>query len=197
MKAGRAIPVFFGMKDFSETLKAAAQGDLGSTEALLPLVYEELRRIAIHQMALQPSSHTLQPTALVHEAWLKLGEDESQTWQSKACFLSTAATAMRHILIDHARKKSANKRGGDQIRVDLEQIDPGTPEPDEVMLMVEDALKKLENIRPVWARIVVLRYYGGLTSKEISDVLGISERTVDRYWSGARAWLYKQMTAET
>lgn len=185
------------MPDFTSLLDAAAHGDEKSTEALLPLVYEELRKIARVRMASESAAHTLQPTALVHEAWVSLADNPNQTWESRACFLSAAATAMRHILIDHARKKTARKRGGDQKRISIDETEQAAPEKDETILMVEDALQKLEQIRPDWARIVVMKFYGGLTNREVAEVLDISESSIERYWAGARALLYKQLISET
>jgi len=184
------------MDDFSELLTHAAQGDQNSAEALLPLVYQDLRKLAQIRMSDESSAHTLQPTALVHEAWISMAGSANQSWENRACFLSAASTAMRHILVDHARKKAALKRGGDMKKVALSDIDQPVAEPDEAMLMVDDALRRLEQLRPEWARIVVMKYYGGMTNPEVAETLGISVSSVDRYWAGARALLYKYIKGE-
>jgi len=184
------------MDDFSDLLTHAAQGDQNSAEALLPLVYQDLRKLAQIRMSDESCAHTLQPTALVHEAWISMVGDTDRTWQNRACFLSAASTAMRHILVDHARKKAALKRGSDAKKVPLSDIDHPVAEPDEAMLMVDDALKRLEQLRPEWARIVVMKYYGGMTNPEVAETLGISVSSVDRYWAGARALLYKYIKGE-
>ncbi len=181
------------MNDFTRALHSVAQGDNHSSDALLPLVYDELRRLAYAHMAQQSPNHTLQPTALVHEAWLRMVGNEDRTWQNRTHFFATAATAMRNILIDHARKKSRIKRGGDQIRVDMEHLDSVVPELDEFILMVEEALQRLEQVNPKWARIVVMKYYGGMTNKEVAGALEISESSVERYWAGAKAWLLNEI----
>ena len=185
------------MPDASMLRSTAAQEDDASTEGLLLLVYEELRRMAQVRMAGEAGAHTLQPTALVHEVWLKMVDGSNRSWKSRGCFLSAASSAMRRILIDHARKKRARKRGGVSQKIALELIEQATPEQDEAMLLVEEALQRLERVRPDWARIVVMKYYGGMTNKEVADSLEIGESSVERYWSGARALLYKYLTAAT
>lgn len=184
------------MDDFSELLDQDAKGDETSAEALLPLVYQDLRRLAQIRMSNESSAHTLQPTALVHEAWISMAGSANQSWQNRACFLSAASTAMRHILVDHARKKTAQKRGGDAKKIHLDDIEHPVAEPDEAMLMVDDALQRLEQLRPEWARIVVMKYYGGMTNPEVAEALGISLSSVERYWAGARALLYKYIKGD-
>ena len=164
-------------------------------EAMLPLVYKELRRLAANHMSLQSPDHTLQPTALVHEAWIRLARSENIHWQGRSSFLSMASTAMRHILIDHARNKSSQKRGGDRQRVEPEIMNIESKTTNETLLLVNDALKQLERSRPEWARIVEMKFFGGMTNKEVADVLGKSPSTVERYWTAAKAWLHKQLLA--
>ena len=181
------------MNDFSKMLSEAVEGNARSGEALLPLVYEELHRMACARMSGMTGNHTLQPTALVHEAWLKMVGDGDRTWQDRAHFMAVAATAMRHVLVGHARKKMRLKRGGDRVRADIELSDLAQPVPDEKILMVEDALIKLERVHPDWAQVVVMKYFGGMLNREIAESLGIGERTAERYWSAARAWLFNTM----
>lgn len=184
------------MNDFTQVLHSASQGDDRSAESLLPLVYEELRRLAYSRMAKESANHTLQPTALVHEAWLRMVNDDERTWHNRAYFFSAAATSMRRILVEHARAKARLKRGGDQQRKDVNLVDLAEPLPDEKILLVEDALKQLEMAHPKWAQVVVMKYFGGMLSKEVAETLGIGERSVERYWACARAWLYKRIQTQ-
>lgn len=181
------------MEDFTIILNSAVQGDSSSAEALLPLVYEELRKLARARMSNHAANHTLQPTALVHEAWLRMVGDDDRTWQNQAYFFAAAATAMRNILIDHARKKTSLKRGGDQQRIDFDQLELSAPEPDALVLLVDDALRRLEQVNPKWARIVVMKYFGGMTNKEVANAMELGESSVERYWAGAKTWLYHQI----
>ena len=184
------------MSDFSEMLSEAVEGDVRSGEALLPLVYEELHRMARARMAGISGNHTLQPTALVHEAWLKMVGDEDRTWQNHAHFLAVASTAMRHVLVGHARKKMRLKRGGDRVRADVELSDLAEPAADEKILMVEEALVRLEQVHPDWAQVVVMKFFGGMLNKEVAESLEMGERSVERYWAAARAWLFKAMSGQ-
>lgn len=179
------------MNDITLILQSVKHGDGQQEKALLPLVYEELRTMAKSQMARESADHTLQPTALVHEAWLRMVDDRERTWHNRAYFFSAAATAMRRILVEHARRKSRLKHGGTQKRVDVEILDLADSEPDEKILLVDDAVEQLKIVQPEWARIVVMKYFGGMTNKEVSEVLGISERSVDRRWLCAKTWLYQ------
>ena len=179
------------MNDFTQMLHSVAHDDEHSAEALLTQVYEELRKLAYARMATENANHTLQPTALVHEAWMRMVDDEERTWQNRAYFFASASTAMRRILVDHARRKSNRKRGGDRQRLGLDMIELAEPVPDEKILQVDDALQQLEQVHPEWARIVVMKYFGGMNRKEIAEALNMGERTVSRYWDYARAWLYK------
>ena len=184
------------MNDVTRILDAVEEGDLAAAESLLPMVYAELKRIAAHKMAGERSGHTLQPTALVHEAYLRLaGEDGAQrSWKSRGHFLGAAAEAMRRILIDRARRKAATKRGGDQIRATWDESKlEGHGISDEVLL-VDEALQKLERENEELARIVKLRYFAGMTSEEIASALECSPSTVNRGWRVARAWLFEEVT---
>ena len=189
------------MNDFTRMLNSAMQGDDRSAEALLPQVYEELRRLAYVRMSMEASEHTLQPTALVHEAWLRMVNDSDRDWRSRAYFFSAAATSMRRILIDHARRKSALKHGGGQQRIHLDAmsetgVDLADPGVNDKILMVEDALKQLEAVYPLWAKVVTLKYYGGMTDKEVAEALDIGARSVRRYWSAAKSWLFDRMKSQ-
>lgn len=174
----------------AQILSAASER---SADARLPQLYEELRQLASARMAAQAPDHTLQPTALVHEAWLRMLKNTERTWQNRAYFFAAASTAMRNILIDHARKKTCQKRGGDWQRLDIDQLEIAAAEPDNLMLLVDDALQQLERINPEWTQIVVMKYFGGLNNREVAECMDISERSVKRYWAGARLWLLKQI----
>ena len=162
--------------------------------ALLPAVYAELRRIATANMARMPMGSTLQPTALVHEAWLRLGGSEKADWQSRAHFLAAAAEAMRHILIDRARQRSSMRHGGKQQRVEIEHIDiPIDAENDEQLLAVSAAVDKLSVTHPLLAELVKLRCFVGLEISEAARVLDIPRATAYRRWEFARTWLYREL----
>lgn len=162
--------------------------------ALLPSVYKELRRIAAASMACMPPGCTLQPTALVHEAWLRLGGAEQADWQSRAHFLAAAAEAMRHILIDRARQRSSMRHGGDRQRVDIEHIDiPIDTEDDERLLAISAAVDKLTAEHPQVAEVVKLRCFVGLEISEAAQTLGITRTTAYRRWEFGRTWLYNEL----
>lgn len=180
------------MNDVTLLLDAIGQ-DEGAVEKLLPLVYAELRTMAAAKMSREAAGHTLQPTALVHEAWLRLVGDEEQNWRNRAYFFAAAAEAMRRILVEHARKKSRLKHGAGQERFDIAEIEVADATPDEKILLVNDALKRLEAEHPERARVVVLKYFGGMKNKEVADALGTSERTVGNHWFHARAWLFDRI----
>ena len=182
------------MSDVTRILEAAQQGDPTAADQLLPLVYEELRRLAAHKMANEAAGHTLQPTALVHEAWLRLVGNENQKWDGRAHFFAAAAEAMRRILIDRARRKRAARHGGGQQRVDLQEVDLASATDDDQLLAVNDALDKLAAEHKVEAELVKLRYFVGLTNDEAADVLGISPRTAKYYWTHARVWLFHEIS---
>jgi len=166
-----------------------------TTEQLLPLVYTELRRLAAHKMASENPGQTLQPTALVHEAWLKLGGEENRHWQNRNHFFAAAAEAMRRILTDNARRKLRIRHGGGQQRVDLDENPTAADSEAGHILAVSDALEKFAQLDPKRAELVKLRYFVGLNFAEAAEVLGISEPTAKRYWSFARAWLYEEIRA--
>jgi RNA polymerase sigma factor (TIGR02999 family) len=169
------------------------QGDPKVADELLPLVYEELRRLAGARMARENPGHTLQPTALVHEAWLRLVGDENVRWDGRAHFFGAAAEAMRRILIDRARRRNSHRHGGDQQRVDLEAVEIAAPDDDEQLLAVNEALEKLAAQDKLKAELVKLRYFAGLTIEEAAQVLRISEPTAKRYWTFAKAWLHREI----
>ncbi|MBN2162215.1 MAG: sigma-70 family RNA polymerase sigma factor [Pontiellaceae bacterium] len=183
------------MNDFTSILNATVEGDNRSKDEVLPQVYEELRKLAYVHMASELSGHTLQPTALVHEVWLQMVRVEDRSWKNRACFFSYASTAMRHILVDHARKKSNRKHGGNRQKLNMDDLEVAEAGPDDRILMVEDALEQMERVRPEWARIVVMKYFGGMTNDEVAQVLEISESTVRRYWKSAKIWLYRQIAS--
>lgn len=179
------------VSDVTRILEKVEQGDGRAAAELLPLVYEELRRLAAHKLSGEPSGQTLQATALVHEAWLRLVRSEEQTWQNRGHFFAAAAEAMRRILVENARRKARLKRGGDRQRVDLNQLDLAETSPDEKVLLIDEALEQLQQQDPQRARVVVLKFFGGLTNQEVAASLGVTERTVERHWSYARAWLFR------
>ncbi len=172
-------------------LEAVQQGDPAAAKDLLPLVYEELRRLARSKMAQQAAGHTLQATALVHEAWLRLAGSERTEWHGRSHFFAAAAEAMRHILVDSARRKRRAKHGGDQERLDVDEIEIAAEMDDEKILLVNDALEKLTMEDPIRAEVVKLHYFVGLTHAESARILQISEKTVRRHWNYARVWLYQ------
>jgi RNA polymerase sigma factor (TIGR02999 family) len=187
------------MDDVSQILTAIDQGDPHAAEQLLPLVYEELRRLAAHKLAQEAPGQTLQATALVHEAYLKLVRPASgdpsreQHWESRRHFFAAAAEAMRRILINRARDRGRVKRGGGWRRLRLEHVDLSLSEPPDELLDLSDALDKLAQEDPASAELVKLRYFAGLTLDEAADALGIVRRTADRYWAFARSWLYAEL----
>ena len=184
------------MSDVTLVLDAINRGERQAAEKLLPLVYDELRRLAAMQMTHQPDGHTLQPTALVHEAWLRIAGETERSWKDRAHFFAAAAQAMRCILVDHARRKSTVKHGGEQKRVDIEALELAEATPDERILLMDDALAQLEKEYPERARVVVLKYFGGMTNGEVARILDTSERTVNRHWLCARAWLFRKIQTQ-
>ena len=176
------------MNQVTRVLSALQQGDPNAAQALLPLVYEELRRLAAERLANERPGHTLQPTALVHEAYLRLVDvDNASQWDGRGHFLGAAAEAMRRILIENARRRKTQKRGGGWERHDLDAV--AAPAPDDELLALDEALRKLASADPLKAKLVELRYFAGLTSDQAAEVLGISPSTADRHWAYARAWL--------
>ena len=177
-------------------LQKIDQGDTAAADQLLPLVYNELRRLAASKMARESSAHTLQPTALVHEAWLRLGGDQQTAWANRAHFFSAAAESMRRILIDTARRKKDQRHGGNVVKVsaDITGFDVAAPsENDDELLLVNDAIDALQAHDPRKAELVKARYFTGLTLEEAAEVLNISLRTAKRDWAYARAWLFNEV----
>lgn len=181
------------MNEITLILQSIRAGNGHASEELLPLVYNELRKLAAARMAQESAGQTLQATALVHEAWLRLTNHQPQTWQSRAHFFAAAAEAMRRILVENARRKSRLKRGGDQIRLDIEGLDLEAATQDDKILLMDEALGSLEAKDPEKARIVVLKFFGGLTNQEVAESLGVAERTVERQWAYAKAWLFQEI----
>ncbi len=181
------------MNDVTRILTAIEQGDGKSTDELLPLVYQELRRMAAHKMAGEPAGHTLQPTALVHEAWLQLVDSQNQSWQNRAHFFGAAAEAMRRILIARARRKGRQRRGAGTEHRDVEELEIAGPAPDEQLVALDEALDRFAELEPQQAELVKLRYFVGLKIDEAAEVLGISKATATRWWAYARAWLFNAL----
>jgi len=180
------------MSDVPRILAQIESGDTSAAEQLLPLVYDELRRLAAAKLAHEKPGQTLQPTALVHEAYLRLvGEKEEATFQDRHHFIATAAKAMRQILVDVARAKRTKKRGGDYQKVPLEGL--AVPLPDQELLELHEAMQRLAEDDPLKAQLVELRFFGGLTGDQAAQVLGISPSTADRHWVFARAWLQTEV----
>jgi len=179
------------MSDATRILNAIQAGDAKAADELLPLVYEELRQLAARKMANEAEGHTLQPTALVHEAWLRLVGDQSPKFENRAHFFAAAAEAMRRILIERARRKKTLRHGGGQLRVELDEADIAASGDDDLLLGINDALDKLAATHPLESEVVKLRYFIGMTNEQAAEALGISERTARNYWTHARAWLYQ------
>jgi len=186
-----------GVSDVTRILAAIEQGNAKSTDELLPVVYEELRRMAAHKMASEPAGHTLQPTALVHEAWLRLVDSPNQSWQNRAHFFGAAAEAMRRILVARARRKHAQRRGAGAAHVDVSALEIASPAPDEQLLALDEALNRFAQQEPQQAELVKLRYFVGMTIEEAAGILGISEATAKRWWAYARAWLFNEIQANS
>ena len=183
------------MSDVTRILAQIDEGDSSSAEQLLPLVYNELRKLAAAKMAAEKPEHTLQATALVHEAYVQLvGSDTRRTYRDRRHFFASAATAMRRILVDSARAKRTKKRGGEQNREPL--LDVPAPMPDDELLELNSALERLAEEEPIKAQLVELRYFGGLTGDQAAEVLGISPSTADRHWAFARAWLQTEVRGD-
>jgi len=181
------------MSEATILLSALERGDPKAADQFLELVYQDLRHLANHKMAQEPPGQTLQPTALVHEAWLRLVGSEHPNFENRAHFFSAAAEAMRRILIDRARRRSALRHGGQLRRIDLDECNVAAPEADAELLAVHEALDELAKEYPMQAEVVMLRYFGGQTNEETAQILGISLTTVKNYWAFARAWLRQQI----
>lgn len=183
------------MDEVTQILDAVDRGETNAAEKLLPLVYQELKRIAASKMATERAGHTLQPTALVHEAYLRLVGKE-RSWRSRSHFISAAAEAMRRVLIDRARQRQTTKRGGDPARTTWKDSRFEGPVPDDEVLAVNDALQRLEAERPELAQIVKLRYFAGMRMDEIASMRECSLSTVERSWRVAKAWLLREISDE-
>jgi len=181
------------VSDLTHMLSAMESGDPKAAEELLPLVYEELRCLAAARMAQQPPGQTLQATALVHEAWLKLAGNAHASWNDRQHFFRVAAEAMRQILIDRARAKQRLRRGANPVRVNLDDVDAAVEAEPEALLLVDEALQLLIREHPDKAELVKLRFYAGLSIEESAEALGLSHKTVQRRWIHARAWLFREI----
>jgi RNA polymerase sigma factor (TIGR02999 family) len=182
------------MSEVTRILSAIERGEARAGAELLPLVYDELRRLAAYQLSHEAPGQTLQATALVHEAWMRLAKTEDQKWDGRKHFFAAAAQAMRRILIDNARRKQRQKRGGGWERVDVEEIQLPELLPSDRLLALDEALTELAKHDPQAAELVQLRYFTGLTQQQAADMLGISRRTADRTWAYARAWLFQRIS---
>lgn len=181
------------MSDVTQLLNSIDQGDPKAAGELLPLVYEELRKLAAAKMAQQPDGQTLQATALVHEAWLRLADGANRQYASRRHFFSAAAQAMRHLLIERARRKLRERHGGELQRVDFDDVNITALTDDERLVQINAALEELAVLAPDKAEVVKLRFFAGLDEKEIAELLNLSPRTVERYWSYAKAWLFERI----
>jgi RNA polymerase sigma factor (TIGR02999 family) len=184
------------VSELTVILQRLDQGDPRAASELLPLVYEELRKLAAQRMARESPGQTLQATALVHEAWLRLGGDEQPEWRNRAHFFAAAAEAMRRILIDNARRKKYLRHGGGAQRVNLDDLDLAANMDDEQLLALHEALDQLAAHDAPKAELVKLRFFAGLTNEQAARVLGVSEPTVKRHWAYARAWLFREMNSD-
>jgi RNA polymerase sigma factor (TIGR02999 family) len=181
------------MSDVTVILDAIQKGDPKGLEELLPLVYDELRKLAAFKLAQQSPEQTLQPTALVHEVYLRLLGNENRSWHDRKHFFAAAAEAMRHLLVDRARRKATARHGGGWQRLDLDDAVIAAGTSDENILLVNEALEKFTAHDPISAELVKLRFFGGLTFPQAAEVMGISERTAQRNWAYARAWLFREI----
>ncbi len=181
------------MSEVTQILDSIEKGDPQAATRLLPVVYEELRKLATAKMARESPGLTLQPTALVHEAWLRLVGGETQVWSNRAHFFSAAAEAMRRILIENARRRKAIRHGGGQVRIDIHELELAAPAGDEQLLAINEALERFAVLDKRKAELVKLRYFVGLTIEEAARAMGISEATAKRWWEYARAWLYTEI----
>jgi RNA polymerase sigma factor (TIGR02999 family) len=186
------------MSAVTRILSAIEQGDPHAAEQLLPLVYDELRKLAAIKLGGEGPGQTLQPTALVHEAYLRLVEpgDTQQHWNSRGHFFGAAAEAMRRILVENARRKHRHKRGGDRARIALDALDVAAPETSDDLVALDEALTQLAAADPQAAELVKLRYFAGLTIKQAAEILGVSPRTADFLWTYAKAWLLKKLQSQ-
>lgn len=184
------------VSDLPPNLDPEANDQPGPSEQQLPSVYADLRKLAAHRLAHLAPGQTLQPTALVHEAWLRLAAADRQTWANRAHFFAAAAEVMRQVLVDHVRRRTRLKRGGGLLRLDIDELDLAATTPDEKVLLIDEALQRLRAEDAQKAQIVVWKFYGGLTDREVAEQLGVTERTVERNWAYAKAWLLRCMQKE-
>src|SRR6185436_7583398 len=182
--------------EITRILDGARRGEPKAAEEFLPLVYEELRRLAAHKMANEVPGQTLQPTALVHEAWLRLSQQSRSDWKNREQFFAVAAEVMRRILVDRARRRRAQKHGGDLERVDVDAVELPFTGGDGLVLQVHEALERLAAEDSEKAQVVKLRFFVGLENAEVATLLGVSEKTVQRHWAFAKAWLTRAMREE-
>ena len=181
------------MADVTQILNAIERGDPQAAEELLPLVYDELRHLAAQKMSLELPGQTLQATALVHEAYIRLVEKNDQNWENRGHFFAAAAEAMRRILVDKARRKKRERHGGNLKRLDIAKLDVAPATSDEIILLVDEALEKLAKVDEMGAKLIKLRFFAGLPNVQAAEMLAIPERTAKRTWTYARAWLYEEM----
>lgn len=182
-----------GPSDVTELLALARNGDQAALERVFPLVYDELRRVAGYQLRGERGGHTLQPTALVNEAYMKLVRSPGVDWRDRAHFVAIAARAMRQVLVDHARRRDAAKRGGDMQQTTLSGVPLGVDMNSEELLALDEALNRLDALEPRLRQVVEYKFFGGLTDKETAELLGVTPRTAQRDWAKARAWLYREL----
>ncbi len=180
--------------EVTRLLLAWGRGDAKALEELIPLVYDEMRRLAERHLSRERAGHTLQPTAVVHEAYLRLVDQKHVTWKNRGHFFAVAAQAMRRLLVDHARRRDAAKRGGTPARIPLEDADPAAPTRSLDVVALDRALEKLAALDATQAKVVELRYFGGLTLDETAEILGTSPSTVGRAFRLAKAWLYRELS---
>ncbi len=180
-------------EDVTLVLEQMRKGDKNAADKLLPLVYDEFRALARHYLAQERANHTLQPTALVHEAYMKLVDQTRVDWQGRSHFFAVAAQAMRRILVDHARSRQRDKRGGGRARVVLDEAVALSPQKDEDVLALDECLERLAALDARQAKVVELRFFGGLSVEEVAEALGVSKRTVEGDWTFARAWLSREL----
>jgi RNA polymerase sigma factor (TIGR02999 family) len=185
------------MSDVTQLLNAMEQGDQYAASRLLPLVYDELRRLAAQRMSQEQPGQTLQPTALVHEAYLRLVGQGDPGWQNRGHFFAAAAEAMRRILVEQARRKRRDKHGGQLHRADLDNAFLSAPSPNQDLLALDEALTKLATADPFKAQLIQLRFFGGLSNEEAAEILGISVVTARRHWRYARAWLHREVSGSS
>lgn len=179
--------------DFNRIMNVLDSSEALRSDELLPLVYDELRRLAAHRLADEQAGQTLQPTALVHDAWLQLAGGEERTWNDRAHFFRAAARAMRRILVDRARRKLADKRGGGVRLMNIEDFDVAASDGDDRIVLVDEVLERLEDEDPEGARVVMMKFFVGLSEGEIAGILGVSERTVRRQWAYAKTRLFQMI----